>query len=82
MAFVGLAAAVAAIQAFVRSRTRVDRSYDRPQHLMRRIGSGGVGPNKTRLLAGVCVGLGCWSAWRASRLVREGALIGDMGQPM
>jgi len=81
VAFVAVGAAAAAIGAFVRSRNRVDGSHDRPQHVMGRISSSGVGPN-TRLLAGVCVGLGCWSAWRAGRLAREGTLIGDLAQPM
>ena len=82
VAFVGVGAAAAAIRAVVRSRNRVDRSYDRPRNVMRRISSSGVNPNKTRLLAGICIGLGCWSAWRASRLAREGTLIGDLAQPM
>ena len=77
VALVGLWAAAVVMGAFV----RVDGSYDRPKHVMRRISSSGVGPNK-RLLAGICVGLGCWSAWRASRLAREGTLIGDLAQPM
>ena len=81
-ALVGVAAAAAAIRTFVRSRNRVDGSYDRPKPVMRRISSSGGGPNKTRLLAGVCVGLGCWSAWRASRLIREGTLTSDLAQPM
>jgi hypothetical protein len=80
LAFVGVAAAAAAVGTFVRLRNRDDQSYDRPRHVMRR-SSSGVGPHK-RLLAGVCVGLGCWSAWRASRLAREGTLIGDLAQPM
>lgn len=78
MALVGGGAVAAAIRAFVRSRNPVDRSYDRPKNVMRRISSSGVGPNKKRLLAGVCVGLGCWSAWRASSLAREGTLICSM----
>ena len=82
VALVGAAAAAAAIGIFVRSRNRVDGSSDQPKHATRRISSSGVGPNKTRLLAGVCVGLGCWSAWRASRLTREGTLSSDLAQPM
>ena len=82
VAFVGVAAVAAAIRAFVRSRNRVDRSHGRPKHVAGRNSSSGVGPNKTRLLAGVCVGLGCWSAWRASSLAREGTLIDDLAQPM
>lgn len=78
VAFVG-AAAVVAIGAFVRWRNRADRSYDRSKRVMHRTGGG---PNKTRLLAGLCAGLGCWSAWRASRLAREGTLSSDLGQPM
>ena len=78
VAFVG-AAAVVAIGAFVRWRNRADRSYDRPKRVMHRTGGG---PNKARLLAGVCAGIGCWSAWRASRLAREGTLSSDLAQPM
>lgn len=77
VAFVG-AAAVVAIGAFVRSRNRAHRRYDGPKQVMHRRNGG---PN-TRLLAGVCVGLGCWSAWRASRLAREGTLRSDLAQPM
>lgn len=79
LASVGMAAAVVAVAAFVRSRNRVVRSYDQPEHVMRRRAGG---PNRTRVLAGVCVGLGCWSAWRAARLAREGTLSGDLAQPM
>jgi uncharacterized protein DUF3618 len=82
VAFVGVAATAATIAIFVRSRNRVHGSDDRPQKVMQRVKSGGVGPNRTRLLSGVCVGLGCWSAWRASRLAREGTLISDVAQPM
>ncbi|HEX2473863.1 MAG TPA: hypothetical protein VHK01_03895 [Lacipirellulaceae bacterium] len=82
VAFIGVAAAAAAMRAFVRSRNRVDGSFDRPKHVMRRISSSGVGPNKTRLLAGLWVVLGCWSAWRASGLAREGPFTTDLAQPM
>jgi hypothetical protein len=82
VAFVGVTAVAAAIRAFVRSRNRVDRSYGRSTHVTERNSSRGVGPHKTRLLAGVCVGLGCWSAWRASSLAREETLVDDLAQPM
>ena len=72
------AAVVIANGAFVRSRNRTDRSYDRPKQVMHRTSGGS---NKARLLAG-CAGLGCWSAWQASRLAREGTLSSDLAQPM
>ncbi|HWL72877.1 MAG TPA: hypothetical protein VNQ74_03285, partial [Burkholderiaceae bacterium] len=78
VAFVG-AAAVVGIGAFVRWRNRADRSYDRPRQVMHPPSGG---PNRTRVLTGVCVGLGCWSAWRATRLAREGTLSSDLAQPM
>ena len=79
IASIGVAAAVVAIAAFARSRNRVVRRDDRPRQVMHRPSGG---PNRTRVLAGVCVGLGCWSAWRATRLAREGSLSSDLAQPM
>ena len=79
LASVGMAAAVVVIAAFVRSRNRVVRRYDQPRQVLHRQSGG---PNRTRVLAGLCVGLGCWSAWRATRLAREGTLSSDLAQPM
>jgi hypothetical protein len=79
IASVGAAALAVAIAAFVRSRNRVDRTNDRPRQVMHRTSAD---PYRARLLAGVCVGLGCWSAWQATRLAREGTLSSDLAQPM
>lgn len=82
LASIGIAAAVVAIAAFVRSRNRVARRYERPRQVMYPPHPPSGGPNRTRVLTGVCVGLGCWSAWRATRLAREGTLSSDLAQPM
>jgi hypothetical protein len=84
VAVVAVAAVVIAIGTLVPWRNRREGEYDRPRtkQLTHRMSSSGVGLNRTRLLAGACVGLGCWSAWCVGRLAREGTLISDLAQPM
>jgi hypothetical protein len=82
VAFIGVAAVAAAIGVLVRRRNRVDRSYDRSNHVKGRTSSSGVGSRRTRLLAGASVMLACWSTWRASGLALERSLSTDLAQPM